>query len=418
MLKDIFILGGAQTDFQRNFAKEGKNFIAMMREVVIDTLADTKINLSEIKKLAKLNRIGIFVGNFDGEQYINQGHLGAFFTEIAQEFIGIPAARYEAACASGSVAIDAAITKMNTGEIDVAIVLGIEMMKTVDPMKGGDFLGAAAFYEKEAKGVAFPFPKLFGQLADKILAKYGLNEQRFLESLAEISRINYANAKRNPNAQTRSWFMNKKHASQRGTDFNQSIGGKLCISDCSQVTDGAACVILANKTYLNKNGKKVMKSPPRIKGRGFRVAPVLFENKIIESKENKYILPWTRQAVLDAYKESGLNVEKIDIFETHDCFTSSEYMAISAFGLSEPGKEYEIIEKGIIDFDGKKPINAGGGLIGIGHPVGATGVRMMLDLYKQMTNNAGEYQIPNVKNGIMLNLGGSATTNIVYVVGK
>jgi acetyl-CoA C-acetyltransferase len=307
---------------------------------------------------------------------------------------------------------------MNAGEIDVAVVLGIEMMKTVDPVKGGDFLGAAAFYEKEAKGVSFPFPKLFGQLADKILDKYKLNENRFLDSLAEISRINYANAKRNPNAQTRNWFMNKKHASQRGTDFNQSIGGKLCISDCSQVTDGAACIILVNKTYLNKHSKKIIKQLPRIKGRGFRVAPVLFENKIIESKGNKYILPWTRQAVLDAYKESGLTVGKMNVFETHDCFTSSEYMAISAFGLSKPGKEYEVIEKGVIDFNGKTPINPGGGLIGIGHPVGATGVRMLLDLYKQMTNTAGEYQIPDVRNGIMLNLGGSATTNIVYVVGK
>ena len=93
-------------------------------------------------------------------------------------------------------------------------------------------------------------------------------------------------------------------------------------------------------------------------------------------------------------------------------------MAISAFGITEPGKEYEAIEKGIIDFNGKKPINPSGGLIGCGHPVGATGVRMCLDLYKQVTNKAVRYQINNAKNGMMLNLGGSATTNYCFIIGK
>ena len=131
-----------------------------------------------------------------------------------------------------------------------------------------------------------------------------------------------------------------------------------------------------------------------------------------------YILPWTRQAVLDAYERSGLSVEDIDVFETHDCFTSSEYAAISAFGLTEPGREYEAVESGQIAFDGQKPINPSGGLIGCGHPVGASGVRMFLDLYKQVTGTAGRYQVENVKNAMMLNIGGSATTNYVYVMGK
>ncbi|MBD3280597.1 thiolase domain-containing protein [Candidatus Dojkabacteria bacterium] len=420
MLKDVFIIGGAQTDFQRNFAKEGKSFLAMMREAIIDTMTKTKINFSEINKLRKANRISIFVGNFNGEQYLNQGHLAAFFSEIAPEFTGIPAARYEAACASGAVAIDTAITKINAGEIDLAIVLGIEMMKTADPIKGGDFLGAAAFYEEEAKGVSFPFPKLFAQLAEQTQKKYNFGKKEFYDALAEISRINYDNAKRNPNAQTRSWFMNKTHASQRNTDFNPPVGGTLCITDCSQVTDGAACIVLASKDFAKKHsGKyKTKNTFPKIKGRGFRVAPILFETKMTESSKNQYILPWTRQTVLDAYKEAELGVSAIDVFETHDCFTSSEFMAISAFGITKPGREIEAIERGIIDFDGKKPINPSGGLIGVGHPVGATGVRMLLDLYKQISRQAGDYQIDNVQNAAMLNIGGSATTNIVFIVGK
>ena len=145
---------------------------------------------------------------------------------------------------------------------------------------------------------------------------------------------------------------------------------------------------------------------------------MLFDKKMADNEGSEYILPWTRQAVLDAYGRSGLTVDDIDVFETHDCFTSSEYAAISAFGLTEPGKEYEAVESGLIAFGGKKPVNPSGGLIGCGHPVGASGARMMLDLYKQVTGTAGEYQVEGAKNGLMLNIGGSATTNYVYIVGK
>ncbi|MCZ8344150.1 MAG: acetyl-CoA acetyltransferase [Leptospira sp.] len=421
MSEKVYVLGGEQTDFQRNWTKEGKHFVSMMREVMDDALEKVGITYDEIKKLNKENKVAVFVGNFDAEQYTNQGHLGAFLTEVNPAFNGVPGARYEAACASGSVALDAAVTHIRAEDYDLAIVLGIEVMKTVSSSVGGDFLGTAAYYEKEAKGVQFPFPKLFGKLADVILERYELKEERFMDALAEISRINYANAKRNPKAQTRSWFMNKEHAMARGGANNMAVGGRLCITDCSQVTDGAAVTILASKDYAKdyakKHGKKIDEIP-RIKGWGHRVAPITFEAKKNESVGDKYILPWTRQTVKDAYKRADLDVKDIDVFETHDCFTSSEYAAISAFGISEPGKEHIAIEEGTIDFGGKKPINPSGGLIGVGHPVGASGVRMLLDLHKQVTGTAGDYQVKGAKNGLMLNIGGSATTNMVFIVGR
>lgn len=421
MSEKVYVLGGEQTDFQRNWTKEGKHFVSMMREVMDDALEKVGISYDEIKKLNKENKVAVFVGNFDAEQYTNQGHLGAFLTEVNPAFNGVPGARYEAACASGSVALDAAVTHIRAEDYDLAIVLGIEVMKTVSSSVGGDFLGTAAYYEKEAKGVQFPFPKLFGKLADVILERYELKEERFMDALAEISRINYANAKRNPKAQTRSWFMNKEHAMARGGANNMAVGGRLCITDCSQVTDGAAVTILASKDYAKdyakKHGKKIDEIP-RIKGWGHRVAPITFEGKKNESVGDKYILPWTRQTVKDAYKRAGMDVKDIDVFETHDCFTSSEYAAISAFGISEPGKEHIAIEEGVIDFNGKKPINPSGGLIGVGHPVGASGVRMLLDLHKQVTGTAGDYQVKGAKNGLMLNIGGSATTNMVFIVGR
>ena len=415
-MEKVYILGGAQTDFQRNWSKEGKSVIAMLRENIFDAMKDINLTREDIIQLNKDNKIAIFVGNFIAENYLDQGHLGALLTEVDSCFYGVPSARYEAACASGSVAIDAACSKIRDHTYDIALVIGFEMMKTVNSKVGGSFLGKAAFYELEAKDIDFPFPKLFARLADETIKKYNLDEERYMKALSRISYINYSNAKRNPQAQTRGWYMDKEQTLTRNTGTNPIIGGRLALTDCSQVTDGAATIVLCSKDYKEKyylNTKK-----PIIKGFGHRVAPMIFGEKMKESKDNEYILPWTRQACMDAYQRASLTVEDIDVFETHDCFTSSEYAAISCFGITDPGKEYEAIENGTIAIDGNKPINPSGGLIGCGHPVGASGVRMMLDIYKQVTDTAGRYQIKDARNAMMLNIGGSATTNYVFIVGK
>lgn len=416
MNKKIYVLGGAQTDFERNWSKEGKGFIALLKEVIDDGLRSIGLTYDDIVELNKQGKVACFVGNFIAEYYVNQGHLGALLTEVNPAFYGVPSARYEAACASGSVALDAAITKIRAEDYELVLVIGWELMKTVDSKSCGDFLGRAAFYEDEAAGIDFPFPKLFGKLADETISKYNLNEKRYLNNLAKISVTNYANAKKNPNSQTRKWFMNEAQAATRGTLTNSIIGGRLAISDCSQVTDGAAFVALASEKFVRENCKD--SDYPIVKGWGHRVAPMKFNKKIEESVNSEYILPWTRQAILDAYNRANMTVDDLDFFETHDCFTSSEYVAISAFGITEPGYENEAIESGRIAFDGDKPINPSGGLIGCGHPVGASGVRMFLDLFKQITSNAGNYQIKKANNGMMLNIGGSATTNYVFIIGK
>ena len=189
-MNKVYILGGAQTDFERNWKKEGKNMIALLKEVISDGFTDAEIDFDDVVSLNKENRVACFVGNFIAEKYTEQGHLGAFLTEVNPAFYGVPSARYEAACASSSVAIDAAQTKIQNGDYDVAIVVGWELMKTVDSKIGGDFLGRAAYYEKEGKGIDLPFPKLFGRLADEILKKYHIDEQRFMDSLARISTLN------------------------------------------------------------------------------------------------------------------------------------------------------------------------------------------------------------------------------------
>ncbi len=404
----VFILGGAQTDFARNWSKEGKHFVAMMREAVTGAMESTGIEPKEIQVA--------HVGNFAAELYAKQGHVGAFFVEIDPAFSGMPTARHEAACASGSIAILAASAEIEAGRYDLACVVGVEQMKTVDSTTGGDFLGTAAWYEREAKGIEFPFPKLFGRLGDEYDKRFGLTD----EHLAHISAVNYSNAKRNPNAQTRNWFMSESHA-QQASKFNTVIGGRIKVSDCSQVTDGGVALFLASEEFASewaKRNRKQLDDIPRILGWGHHTAPIEFDTKVAESRDNLYVLPHTRAAILDAFRRAGIaSVEQISGIETHDCFTTSEYMAIDHFGLTKPGESWKAVEAGVIEMGGKCPINPSGGLIGAGHPVGATGVRQMLDCLRQVTGSAGDYQVEGAKRFAMLNIGGSGTTSCAFVVG-
>jgi acetyl-CoA C-acetyltransferase len=405
----VYILGGAQSDFARNWTKEGKHFVAVMRETVVDALEATKIEPREIQTA--------HVGNFAAELYAKQGQLGAFFLETDHAFSGLPTSRHEAACASGSVAILAASAEIEAGRYDLSAVVGLEQMKTVDTVTGGDFLGTAGWYERECKGKDYPFPRLFGRLGDEYDKRFGLKD----EHLAHISAVNYSNARRNPLAQTRTWFMNESNAQQQ-SKFNQPIAGRIKVSDCSQVTDGCAVLFLASEEYASEYAKRrgiKLESLPRILGWGHHTAPMEFDTKVAESKDNPYVLPHTRDTIVDAFARAGVkSVWDVEGIETHDCFTTSEYMAIDHFGLTKPGESWKAIEEGVIEIGGKMPINPSGGLIGAGHPVGGTGVRQMLDCYRQVTGQAGDYQIDGAKRFAMLNIGGSGTTSCAFVVGN
>ena len=405
---DVFVLGGFQTDFARNWTKERKHFLAMMREAVEGALERTSVEPSDIDVA--------HVGNFAAELYCKQGHLGAFFVEIDPAFSGLPTSRHEAACASGSIALLAASAEIEASRYGLACVVGIEQMKTVDATTGGDFLGTAAWYEEEAQGIEFPFPKLFGRLGDEYDRRYGLRD----EHLAAISAINYANARRNPNAQTRTWYMNRAHACGAG-DANPEVGGRIKVSDCSQVTDGAVAVLLASRERAAEWAERrgiPLDRVPRIRGWGHHTARIRFDDKIAESRDAEYVLPHVRATIADAFRRAEItDVSEIDGIETHDCFTTSEYMAIDHFGITKPGESWRAIEDGSIELGGRIPINPSGGLIGAGHPVGATGVRQLLDAHAQVTGTAGDYQVDGARTFATLNIGGSGTTSVSFVVG-
>ena len=409
MAAPVYVLGGYQTDFARNWTKENKHIVAMLREAVLGGLEATGIDAKEVE-------VG-HVGNFAAELYSMQGHLGAFLLDADPAFSGLPTSRHEAACASGSIALLAASAEIEAGRYDLSMVVGVEQMKTVDPKRGGDFLGTAAWYEREAQGIEFPFPKLFGRLGDEYEKRFGLKD----EHLAHIAAVNYSNAKRNPLAQTRGWYMTEDHACAHDK-FNSTIGGRIKVSDCSQVTDGAVALFLASEkaaaAYAKRRGI-AFASIPKLLGWGHHTAPLEFTAKVAESRDNPFVLPHTRQAIVDALTRAGVkDCWGVQAIETHDCFTTSEYMAIDHFGLTKPGESWKAVEDGTIEMGGKLPINPSGGLIGAGHPVGATGCRQVLDAYKQVTGTAGDYQVEGAKRVATLNIGGSGTTSVCFVVGN
>ncbi|MEO6125040.1 MAG: acetyl-CoA acetyltransferase [Ilumatobacteraceae bacterium] len=403
----VFVLGGAQTDFARNFAREGLEIGDLFAEVVSGTLAEAQVEPGEIGT--------IHVGNAFGQLFTGQGHLGAMPATMDHAFWGIPAARHEAACASGSIAVLAAMAEIEAGRYESALVIGAEQQRNVPGDIAAKHLGAAAWVGHEGQEARYMWPHMFDLLIDTYDERYGVQ----YEHLAEIARTNLGNGKRNPNAHTRAWQFDDRSFSE-DDHANPVIEGRVRRQDCGQVTDGGAGVVLASERFAAehcaRHGRSI-DSLPRITGWGHRTAALGYDAKVRRSEGQPYVLPHVRQAITDAFDRAGVaDVHGIDGIETHDCFSMTEYMAIDHFGITAPGESWKAIEDGTIAHDGSLPVNPSGGLIGLGHPVGATGVRMLLDASKQVSNAAGDYQVDGASKFATLNVGGSATTVVSFVV--
>ena len=182
------------------------------------------------------------------------------------------------------------------------------------------------------------------------------------------------------------------------------------------MTDGAAGVVLVTDDYLREHPG--VRPIGRIEGWGHRTVGLGLQQKLDRSAADAYVLPHVRGAVLDAFGRANVTLDDVDGFEVHDCFTPSEYLAIDHIGLTGPGESWKAIENGEIEIGGALPINPSGGLIGGGHPVGASGVRMLLDAAKQVSDAAGDYQVEGAKTFGTLNFGGSTATTVSFVVGS
>lgn len=153
----------------------------------------------------------------------------------------------------------------------------------------------------------------------------------------------------------------------------------------------------------------------RVNGWGHRTVRLGLQQKLDRAREDPYVLPHVRAAVLDARKRTQRPLDDVDGYEVHDCFTPSEYLAIDPIRLTGPGESFMATENGEIEIDGRLPINPGGGLIGGGHPVEASGVRMLLDAAKQVSDAAGANQVESARTFGTRNFGGSTATTVSFV---
>lgn len=403
----IYLLGGHQTDFARVWSREGLDISDMMREAIDGALAATRLDPEEID--------AVHVGNAFGELYRNQGHLAAMVAQVKPEFYGKPAMRHEAACASSSIAVLAATAEIEAGRYDCVMIVGAEEEKNLPGDDASKVQNAASWQGREGIECRFMWPAVFGLIAKEYDQRYGL-DRRHLNRIAEINRTN---AMRNPNAQTRKWRFDPE-AFTDNDELNPVIEPGTRRLDCGQITDGAVAIVLASDRFIEDYARKRGAKPsdfPQITGWGHVNAGIRFLDKLERSRNESYIFPHVRKAITDAWKRADLpGVNALDGIELHDCFTSTEYMAIDHFGFADPGRGWRAIEDGVIAMGGACPVNASGGLIGVGHPVGATGARMLLDAGRQVTGTAGDYQVEGARTYQTLNIGGSLGTVVSFVV--
>ncbi len=410
-MNEVYILGGGRTDFKRNLKKEGKTIRHLITEVGGKAIDDAKIDPGDIEAAA--------VGNFNAGQFTKQLQLGAFIPEIDPKLRGIPTMHTEAACASGALSVLLGAQWIMGGFHDAVLVVGAEQQKTMASIDGSDVLGAAADYHNEKPEYGdFMFPKLFGKIAQVYIDKYGASEA----DLATVAWKNYAHAKLNPLAQMRDADVTLDYASQV-SDKNPSVAPPLKVSDCSQITDGSAAVVLVSRKYLEKIGRDP-KTTPRLLGFGHTTDYLPLD------KKDAPTFSIARKAAEKAFGMANLKPRDMQGAEVHDCFSITEIIVYEILGLAEPGKGAELAKSGATalpqvrngkiggKIDIEIPVNAGGGLIADGHPVGATGVRQVVDAYQQLTMQSGAHQIEGVKRFLTFNMGGSLTTSVAMIWGR
>lgn len=399
-MQSTWVVGGYQTDFARAYAKEGLGLADLIKDAAIGALEDSHLSAAEIE--------AIHVGNAFAPIYCNQTHLGAMVSSTVPEFWGTPAASHEAACASSSIALLAATAELEARRYGCVLVVGAEQERTMPGSQAAAVQNAASWVGHENQGVELVWPYTFNILADEYDRRYGIDEAH----LRAIGEINMANAKHNPRAQTRDWVFTEG-SFEADDASNPLVAGRLRRNDCCQLTDGAVGLVVVSDEWLKAH--PTTKPLARVAGWGHATVGLSLDSKLARD-DGDFVMPHVRKAALDAQRRAGVGIEHIDSVEAHDCMTPSEYLAIDHLGITAPGMSFQAIEDGTIARSGALPINPGGGLIGGGHPVGATGARMVLDCVRQVSGTAGDTQVDGARRAQTLNIGGSTATTVSFIL--
>lgn len=412
--RPVYVVGGASTPYIGKFhpdfiwkkhpdfgKRENPTLEGQLFAAINAALESTGVDASQIDKG--------YIGNFAGELFSNQGHLGAMAAGAAEGLRYKPLARVEAACASGGIAALASIDALQ-GMADVALVAGAEVQTTVSARQGADFLARASHYAKERELDDFTFPAMFARRFKAYKETHGVSHG----DVAPVVVKAYDNASRNPLAHMRTvnWidlaYASAPNPKNPAFLSNEQYRDHLLISDCSQVSDGATAIILATEEGLARLG--IDKS---------QCTEILSYGQ--SSSALAQVADYTRldnaeAAINEAFGDSGLSIGDMQVAEVHDCFSIVEVLMYEALGLAAYGKGTEAAKNGDTRLDGRLPVNTGGGLMAFGHPVGATGVKQIFEIYRQMKGLCGDYQIASTpSHGISVNMGGDDRSTVVAI---
>lgn len=388
------------------------------RDLFVEAYQEMK---STVNKGLDPNRIeALYLGNFSSDQFEKQAHLAPIVASWVG-LKGIPTLRLEDACASGGVALREAMLAIASGMYDVVLVGGLEKMTDLPIAEVTEALATAADTQFEIPA-GFTFPGFYAAMATAYLDKYDASPVAF----QHVSIKNHKNGALNEKAQfgqTIDQIKESKKASavkkgrpeptwQDEFEFlsdpkgNPNIAWPMTLFDCSPVTDGGAAILLVAEEIADQFSD----NPLYIIGTGQASDGALAERETLSN------VPAAKKAAQQAYDMAGLTPEDIDIAEVHDCFTIAEIMATEDIGFFAEGEGWKAVMSGKTARDGEKPVNTSGGLKSKGHPVGASGVAQVIEVWKQLHGIAGERQVANQPRiALTHNVGGSGQTCTVHI---
>jgi len=380
-MRDVAVIGAGITKFGELWGTSIKDIFVEAAQKAIDDAGVDHID-------------SLYVGSMSPGLFVGQEHLGA----VLADYLGvnpIPATRVESACASGGVAFRQAFLEVASGASEIVLAGGVEKM--TDGADVTDVLATAADQEYEVyHGITFP--GLYAMIAQAHMKQFGTTR----EQLAAVAVKNHRNGAKNPNAQFRS------EISVEQVMKSTMVADPLRLLDCSPVSDGAASVIVASLEVA----KKLSKSFARVKA-----SAQASDTIALHSRESLTTLKSVVRAAQSAYKMAEMKPSDINFVEVHDCFTIAEIVVTEDLGFFEKGKGGEAVEKGLTALEcGRIPVNTSGGLKAKGHPVGASGIAQIIELYEQLTGRAGARQAKNARIGMAQNMGGSGASCVIHIL--
>src|SRR5258707_13884445 len=384
-MRPVAIIGIGKTNFG---AFPDRDLRSLAVEAGQKCVADAHVSPSQVE--------AYYLGNFAGPSFVGQNHLAPYIGG-AMGITGVPATRFEAACASSGSAFYHAVSSVAAGLNDVVLVAGVEKMTSQTTPKVTEILAGAGDTCGEGRAGA-TFPALFAMIARRHMYQYGTTR----EQMAAVAVKNHANGAKNPLAHMR-----------KVITMEQALNGKpiaepLTVYDCSLISDGAASALIVPL----ERAAEFTDKPIRVLG----IAQTS-DNVALDEKADITTFRAVQTSAEKAYKMAGLKPADIQFAEIHDCFTIAEIVAIEDLGFVKKGEGGPYTLAGRTCINGELPVNTSGGLKSKGHPVGATGVGQICDVVQQIHGEAGERQVRRKKIGLAQNLGGSGATSVITILG-